>query len=173
MALEACRRCDVTSASAVWRLRRLKGGRTAADGGRCGRHGRDVGLYGPTASHASWYVVADVLLQSFVNIVVLQAENTNENLIKFFLRFWSHQSRFLFIFCNSSYNTFIHTSIRVISSLLSAQQRASLGCRAGIPTSKPTHYELSELRRTLLSYAKKFAKYSYYQRNAIMITIAD
>jgi hypothetical protein len=80
MALEACRRCDVTGV-AVWRLRRLKGGWTAADGGRSGRHRRDVRLYGPTASHAGCDIVADVLLQSFVNVVVLQAENTNENLI--------------------------------------------------------------------------------------------
>ncbi len=240
MALEAGGWTDVISAAAVWRLRRLKGGGTAADGGRCGRHRRNVGLYGPAASHASCDIVADVLLQPFVHVVILQAENTKENLKKiFFLHVWMQ------------FNKLESTGekIKTIDENIVQKSAKTGGCKSGkkgiaenpwtqsvtslqsqpprwqikknlgfsgithsfclfsiillrilsfihpfaegpflFPHCSPLSREppwgaepgyqqadalLSELRRTLLSYAKKFAKYSYYQRNAIMITITD
>ena len=50
---------------------------------------------------------------------------------------------------------------------------AEPGLELGIAVQQADAQQLSELRRTLRSYAKKFAKYSYYQRNAIMMTNDD
>ena len=79
MALEAARGTDVTAGGvgAVGRLCRRRLGIGAAGRGG-GGHGGDIGLDGPASAHPVGDVVANVLLESFVNIVVVQAEKERE-----------------------------------------------------------------------------------------------